>query len=71
MPSFAEYAYLLGRVTSWAIDDLGDLLIEIERDAELGVDERKELLDRLYHVLWERAQDELRARGGAGPAKAV
>lgn len=59
MPSFRQYAYLLGRVGSWSMNDLEDLMIEIERDADLARGERRELLERLYRLLWRRAQDEL------------
>lgn len=60
MPSFRQYAYLLGRVGSWSMNDLEDMMIEIERDADLARGERRELLQRLYRLLWRRAQDELR-----------
>lgn len=68
MPSFAEYTYLLGRVGSWTINDLGDMLVEIERDVELSAGERKELLEALYRLLWQRAQVEMKGSGGPGPA---
>jgi hypothetical protein len=59
MPRFAEFAYLLERVRSWPFQDLGDLMVEIRRDRELADDERRQLLERLYGVLWDRAQQEL------------
>ncbi len=66
MPSFAEFTYLLERVRSWPIPDLGDLMVEIRRDGDLGDEERKALLERLYGVLWQRAQEEMEhAEGGA------
>ena len=69
MPSFAQFTYLLERVRSWSIPDLGDLMVEIRRDADLRDEERKALLDRLYGLLWQRAQEEMeRAKSGArGP----
>jgi len=62
MPSFAQYAYLLARVGSWPIQDLGDLMVEIRHDGGLAEDERQALLERLYAVLWKRAQEELARR---------
>jgi len=59
MPSFAQFTYLLDRVRSWPIPDLGDLMVEIRRDGELADEERKILLERLYGVLWQRAQEEM------------
>lgn len=57
--SYVRFAYLLERVGSWAISDLEDLLVEIQRDRELTEDQRGELLKCLYAVLWRRAQEEL------------
>jgi hypothetical protein len=72
MPSFTQDAYLLGRVGAWSMNDLEDLMIEIERDGELASAERRELLERLYRVLWRRAQDELSLpAGGAEPRSAA
>ena len=67
MPSFAQFTYLLERVRSWPIPDLGDLMVEIRRDAELGDEERNALLERLYGVLWQRAQEEME-QPEAGPS---
>ena len=65
MPSFAQFTYLLEHVHSWPIPDLGDLMVEIRRDGELGDEERQALLERLYGVLWQRAQEEMeQAEGG-------
>ncbi|MEJ2292986.1 MAG: hypothetical protein P8Y13_12310 [Deinococcales bacterium] len=61
MPRYAQFAYLLERVGSWPIQDLGDLMVEIRRDDELADEERQQLLERLYGVLWARAQEELTA----------
>ncbi len=68
MPSFEQFAYLLERVGSWPIPDLGDLMVEIRRDDELAENDRKALLDRLYTVLWRRAQQELEA-SSEGPSE--
>ncbi len=70
MPSFAQFTYLLEHVRSWPIPDLGDLMVEIRRDGELADEERKALLERLYGVLWQRAQEEIE-RGKAGPAAPI
>lgn len=59
MPSFAQFTYLLEHAGGWAIPDLGDLMVEIRRDGELADEERKVLLERLYGVLWQRAQEEM------------
>ena len=63
MTSFARFSYLLERVGGWAIDDLGDLMIEIRRDADLAAKEREALLERVYSLLWQRAQEEITAAG--------
>ena len=65
MSSFTRFSYLLERVGGWPIDDLGDLMIEIRRDAELGADERQTLLERVYGLLWRRAQEELAGASNA------
>ena len=62
MSTFADYASLLGHVDAWTINDLGDMMVEIERDRDLAAQDRKDLLDRLYRVLWRRAQEELGTR---------
>ena len=67
MPRFAQFAYLLEHAGSWPIQDLGDLMVEIRRDDELAEDERRQLLERLYGVLWSRAQEELGARPSPEP----
>lgn len=56
---YGEYNYLLGRVDSWSMLDLDDLMLEIETDRGLSADERKELLARVYEILWRRAQKEM------------
>lgn len=56
---YGEYDYLLGRVDSWSMLDLDDLMLEIETDKGLSADERKELLARVYEILWRRAQKEM------------
>ncbi len=39
--------------------DLDDLLLEIETDKGLSETERKELLARVYEILWRRAKNEM------------
>ena len=56
---YGEYDYLLGRVDRWSMLDLDDLMLEIEKDAGLTAAERKELLKRVYAILWRRAQLEM------------
>lgn len=40
--------------------DLDDLMLEVETDVDLTEQERRELLDRLYRILWQRAQSEIK-----------
>lgn len=56
---YGEYDYLLGRVHRWTMLDLDDLMLEIETDEGITEAERKELLDRVYAILWRRAQTEM------------
>ncbi len=56
---YGEYDYLLGRVDRWSMLDLDDLMLEIETDKGLTETERKELLERVYAILWRRAQLEM------------
>lgn len=58
--TFEEYAYLLSRVAGWSMMDLDDLMLEVETDVDLTEQERRELLDRLYRILWQRAQSEIK-----------
>jgi len=58
--SFREYETLVSRCGAWSVEDLGDLLHEIDRDRELDDAERAVLQDRLYRLIWERAQPRLR-----------
>ena len=60
---YGEYDYLLGRVDRWTMLDLDDLMLEIEKDKGLTEPERKELLERLYAILWRRAQQEMAPPG--------
>ncbi len=62
---YGEYDYLLGRVDSWTMLDLDDLMLEIETDKGLTAPERKELLARVYEILWRRAQKEMRPQEGS------
>ena len=57
---YGVYDYLLGRVDRWSMLDLDDLMLEIEKDESLTAAQRKELLDRMYVILWRRAQLEMR-----------
>ncbi|MFA5594305.1 MAG: hypothetical protein WDA15_03380 [Trueperaceae bacterium] len=57
---YGEYDYLLGRVDRWSMLDLDDLMLEIEKDESLTTAQRKELLERVYAILWRRAQLEMR-----------
>ncbi len=45
--------------------DLDDLMLEIETDKGLTAPERKELLARVYEILWRRAQKEMRPQEGS------
>lgn len=56
---YGEYDYLLGRVDRWSMLDLDDLMLEIETDKGLTDAERKTLLERVYAILWRRAQLEM------------
>ncbi|MFA5550973.1 MAG: hypothetical protein WDA03_05075 [Trueperaceae bacterium] len=56
---YGEYDYLLGIVDRWSMLDLDDLLLEIETDKGLSETERKELLARVYEILWRRAKNEM------------
>lgn len=58
--SYLEYQTLVERCGGWAVEDLGDLLHEIDRDRELGERERAELQSRVYRLIWDRAQPRLR-----------
>jgi len=64
---YGEYDYLLGRVDRWSMLDLDDLMLEIEKDDGLTAAQRKELLERVYAILWRRAQLEM-APPGSGNA---
>ena len=57
--TYLEYQTLVERCGSWAVEDLGDLLHEIDRDRELGDRERAELQSRVYRLIWDRAQPHL------------
>ena len=61
MGSFREYETLVSRCGAWSVEDLGDLLHEIDRDRELDDAERAVLQDRLYRLIWDRAQPRLRS----------
>jgi len=52
---------LVSRCGAWSVEDLGDLLHEIDRDRELDDAERAVLQDRLYRLIWDRAQPRLRS----------
>lgn len=66
MARFAEYETLVARCGGWSVEDLGDLLHEVDRDRELDDAQRASLQERLYRLIWERAQPRL-ARGAAVP----
>lgn len=61
MGSFREYDTLVSRCGAWSVEDLGDLLHEIDRDRELDERQRAALQDRLYHLIWDRAQPRIHA----------
>lgn len=67
MHRFVEYSYLVDRVDRWSMRDLEDLMLEIERDRELDDAQKKELLRRLYALLWRRAKGEFEHTNGAPP----
>ncbi len=59
--SFREYDTLVARCGAWSVEDLGDLLHEIDRDRALDDRERATLQDRLYRLIWDRAQPRIHA----------
>lgn len=66
MGSFREYETLVSRCGGWSVEDLGDLLHEIDRDRELDDAERAVLQDRLYRLIWDRAQPRIHASDDEG-----
>ncbi|MDR9391646.1 MAG: hypothetical protein RI554_06415 [Trueperaceae bacterium] len=66
MASADEYRVLVARCEGWSLDDLGDLLHEIDRDRELGDDDRLELQRAMYRLIWMQAQPYLDAPAAAG-----
>ncbi len=64
MGTFREYDTLVSRCGAWSVEDLGDLLHEIDRDRELDDRERATLQDRLYRLIWDRAQPRIHASEG-------
>lgn len=61
MASADEYRVLVARCEGWSLDDLGDLLHEIDRDRELGDDDRRALQRAMYRLIWNQAQPYLDA----------
>lgn len=66
MATFREYDTLVSRCGAWSVEDLGDLLHEIDRDRELDDSQRAVLQDRLYRLIWERAQPRIRSADERG-----